>query len=219
MSAKAAGHMIESLPAVYRAVDESGDLAALLDVFEQLLFRGSDHPDIALEGIEAGLSRIPALFVPQAGEAVAQTPERFLPMLARSLSFTPHAHFPALALRRILAGIVPMYGHRGTREYLQQLLALCFADEIGAVHIDDRPRTGFAIGHSRLGIDTRLARDRHFWFVVRVQPLPPPPGSPPGPAPGPDLAERVRAVIEFAKPAHTGYELRLLDDAEDDHSG
>jgi len=203
------GRMFASLPAVFRAADQSGELADLLDVFEQLLFRGSDDPGITLQGIEPSLQAIPYLFAPLGASAAEQTPDRFVHWLARWLAFTPHQHFSALALRRILAGIVPLYGLRGTRGYLQQLLRLCFAEEVADVHIDDRPRVGFTIAQSHLGLDSRLARGRAFWFLVTVDVLPQPAGTHPEAHAGALLLERLHAVIEFAKPAHTGYELRL----------
>jgi phage tail-like protein len=204
------GRLFASLPAVYRAADQSGDLAELLDVFEQLLFRGSEDAGIALHGVEASLNAIPYLFAPLAASAAEQTPERFLHWLARWLAFTPHAHFSPPALRRILIGIVPMYGRRGTRHYLKQLLELCFEGEIGNVHVDDRPRVGFTIGHSRLGLDTRLARARAFCFQVRLEVLRQAHDARAASDADASLLERLHAVIEFAKPAHTRCELSLL---------
>jgi phage tail-like protein len=204
------GRLFASLPAVYRAADQSGDLAELLDVFEQLLFRGSEDAAIALHGVEASLNAIPYIFAPLGASAVEQTPERFLHWLARWLAFSPHAYFSPPALRRILIGIVPMYGRRGTRHFLKQLLELCFEGEIGKVHVDDRPRVGFTIGQSHLGLQTRLARARAFCFQVKVEVLQQAHDACTVADADVSLVERLHAVIEFSKPAHTGYELSLL---------
>lgn len=204
MDAEPGDRLFAALPAVYREGDASGDLGRLLGVLEALFFTGSRVEDAALPGIERQLPALPALFSPAEGDecegARWSTPEGFLHWLAAWLAFTPHALFDAEALRRISAGIVPLYGLRGTRDYLLRLLHLCFGPELAAVHLDDRPRVGFTIGRSMVGQDTRLARSRPFWFKVEVEL--------PDDAEPARLEHRLRAVIDFAKPAHTAYELQ-----------
>ncbi|MDM0047921.1 hypothetical protein [Variovorax sp. J22R115] len=203
--------MFASLPAVYEAADATGDLARLLGVFEALFFE-SEHGDparLTLPGIESGIHAIPALFAPIGSPTnlTLRTPDSFMHWMAAWLAFEPHALFTPEALRRIAAGIVPLYSWRGTRENLRRLIALCF-ESVHEVHIDDRPSTGFTVGQSLLGEDTRLAQGRAFFFKVDVH------TGPPAHAPGtPDDAaafeRQLRAVIDFAKPAHTAYELRV----------
>ena len=94
-----------------------------------------------------------------------------------------------------------MYGYRGTKRYLFRLLELCFEDEVVVVDVDDRPRVGFTVGQSSIGIDTRLAVHRPFFFRVVVE-LPEAPLAPARSPPALPVA-----VIDFAKPAHTAYEL------------
>lgn len=219
MTAEPGDRLFAALPAVFRAADATGDLARLLAAFETLLFDGEgdrdDQGGAPLPGLERTLLALPALFAPQGGLrhgcADRFTPEPFLPWLASWLGFTPHALFAPQALRRIAAGIVPLHGLRGTREHLEKLLALCFEGEHVAFAVDDRPRSGFTVGFSRVGEDTRLAATRPFWFRVHVEPGDAAAARWRGPD-GPDLRDemerRLRAVIDFAKPAHTTYELQ-----------
>jgi phage tail-like protein len=136
----------------------------------------------------------------------ARTPDRFLHWLATWLSFTPHALFPPETLRRIIGGIVPMYGFRGTRDYLVRLLELCLGDMAAHIHVDDRPSVGFTIGGSTVGVDTRLAVSRPFCFKVFIEGHERP-AEQVSSHEAEALQNRVRAVIDFAKPAHTIYEL------------
>jgi phage tail-like protein len=208
--ADSADRMFSSLPAAFRNRDETGDLARLLGVLEMFFFTGRTIDRHVLLGLEQYLDEIPALFSPL-GISLDQsrswrTPDRFLHWLASWLSFTPHALFSRERLRRIIAGIVPLYGLRGTRDYLVHLLNLCFGDEVGQIHVDDRPSVGFTVAQSRLGVDTRLAVTRPFCFTVVIE------GRDTQAEPmttheAQALQHRLRAVIDFAKPAHTTYEL------------
>lgn len=192
--------LLDQLPAIYRGSD---DLRGLLAAFEELLFTGHRDAHTELSGIENELQRVPALFAPLgvAGAGSARTPSRFLPWIASWLAFAPQRLFEPEQLRRVVAGIVPLYGRRGTRAYIEQLLKLCF-DEIAAVRVDERDLTGLCLGRSRTGIDSLLAAQRPFWFSVDVQVRA-------HAAPPARLEQRLRAVIDFAKPAHTLYELRM----------
>ena len=210
--ADAADRMFANLPAVFRNHDETGDLARLLGVLESYLLSGGTIDDCPLHGLEEYLEQIPTIFSPIGSDQYQlgsrHTPDQFVHWMATWLSFTPHELFSIDALRRILAGIVPFYGFRGTRDYLDRLLKLCFADDIATVHIDDRPTAGFTIGTSTLGVDTRLAVSRPFYFKVVIEC----PERLSGLAASHDsesLQRRLRAVVNFAKPAHTIYELEV----------
>ena len=210
--ADAAERMFANLPRVFRNRDETGDLTRLLGVLEAVLFTGTTLEERELPGLEQYIEEIPALFSPlgmqQNGSKVWRTPDRFLHWLAAWLSFTPHALFPDESLRRIVAGIVQLYGFRGTKDYLVRLLHLCFGQEVAHIHVDDRPHVGFTVGESQLGMDTRLAVSRPFCFKVAIE-------SGRTSSDPTDLHEsevlmrRLHSVIEFAKPAHTTYELQL----------
>lgn len=216
MAARAPTRLLDHLPAIYRSGDPGDDLPALLRVFEEFFFVGHRQAHIQVHGIERQLDAVPALFAPlgldddahgPSHDAERRTPERFVPWLATWLSFAPHHLFEPERLRHIVAGIVPLYGKRGTRAYLEELLKLCF-DEIAAVHVDEQAEAGLRIGSSTLGVDSLLAEERPFWFSVDIH------LSRDGMAPAAStgamrLEQRVRAIIDFAKPAHTAYELRV----------
>jgi phage tail-like protein len=217
----AADRMFGSLPAVFRNRDITGDLGHLLDVLGALFFTGSTYDDRTLPGLEQYLEQIPALFSPLGAAAdrpgTGLTPEPFLHWLATWVSFAPHALFSPEPLRRIIAGIVPLYGLRGTRNYLVQLLELCFGDEVALIDVNDRPQVGFTIGGSALGVDSRLAVSRPFYFKVAIG-LHEAPAEPSASERFRALQHRVRAVIDFAKPAHTTYELEWRTHPRSHHS-
>jgi phage tail-like protein len=198
-----ADRLFDLLPAMFRQQDSTDELKHLLHALGTYFLAG--NPDnTGRAGLEQYVERIPALFAPLGephdGTSNDRTPEQFLHWLAAWLSFSPHALFSHERLRHITAGIVPLYGFRGTKEYLQRLLELCFGDELASFNVDDRPRVGFTIGDSTVGIDTRLAIGRPFAFKVVVETR--------SASDGVDaLRQRLRAVIDFAKPAHTVYEL------------
>jgi phage tail-like protein len=207
--------MLAALPAVYTDRDEAsgGTLTRLLEVLGILFFDGENgsEPGVPrLPGLERQIRAIPGLFLPLAqtsgsGHAdPSQTPERFLHWLATWLAFAPHGYLEPPALRRVLANIVPLYGLRGTRKYLNDVLKLSFdewLDESGT-EIDDRPRTGFLIGTAYLGRDTRLVKSRPFFSIVALRLRP-------GVKLTSGIERRLRAVIDFAKPAHVSYDLRI----------
>jgi phage tail-like protein len=191
--------LLDHLPAIYRQHD--GELSALLAPFEALLFDGDAAPG-GLPGIGRELDDLPSLFVPLGtDEDARRTPERFLHWLAAWLQFAPHGLVAPDRLRHVVAGIVPLYARRGTRDYLATLLRLCF-DEVRTVEVTEHDG-GLYLGRARIGQDSVLASERPFWFRVTV-------GLRSHMAP--DSADaaiepRLRAVIDFAKPAHTAYEL------------
>lgn len=206
---EAGDRMFGNLPAVFRRSDGSGDAARLLDALEQFFFTSPDRKG-DWRGLGQLVEEIPALFRPlgagQGDTDTTGTPDRFLHWLAAWLAFTPHAQFSPERLRHILSGIIPMYGYRGTKGYLLHLLALCFEDELALVHVDDRPQAGFAIGEASLGVDTWLATGRPFFFRVVVE-VCEPPAARPSSGRLELLLSRMHAVIDFAKPAHTAYEI------------
>lgn len=212
-----ADRMFALLPEVFRTRDQHGELERLLTALEAFFFTG--HPDHGhgVTGLEPYIDAIPDLFAPlgvgREGSS-GRTPDAFLHWLAAWLSFTPHRLFAPDALRRIIAGIVPLYSFRGTRQYLERLLELCFGDEVALTQVDDRPQVGFTVGESRIGIDTRLAVTRPFCFKVIVSVH-----DTPTEHVLEALQYRLRAVIDFAKPAHTAYDLEWRTQPQADHSG
>src|SRR5262249_24952713 len=118
--------------------------------------------------------------------------------------------------RRLVGRIVPLYAWRGTRHYLTELLSF-YLPEDSDVQVDDRDFVGLIVGRSRMGVDTRVERDRLFWFKVMIR-MPNVPDAAENRVLGRnEWLERIRRVIELAKPAHTTYDLELLLlEAEDD---
>src|SRR5215831_119115 len=106
-----ARRMLDSLPAIYRTGDSTGDLQRLLGVFEEVLFR-NDGP--GTPGIEQQIEAIPSFFSPKGimpgfgiaeHSATKRAPDRFLPWLATWVAFTPYALFPPEQLRVIISSI------------------------------------------------------------------------------------------------------------------
>lgn len=208
--------LLDNLPAIYRASDSAGHLRRLLGIFEETLFHGDDQD---LIGIEQQIEMIPSLFSPQGNDGpapftIGKAPDRFLPWLATWVAFTPYALFTPEHLRIIISRIAPLYGRRGTRIYLEQLLKICF-DEISEVTIDDEPVQGLVIGQARIGEDTLLGGERPFWFRVAIDADRQNSGSKVTESHH-EFEQRVRAIIDFAKPGHTTYDLRLRFSSPDE---
>lgn len=201
--------LLDNLPAIYRASDSADNLRRLLSVFEEILFHsGGQEPP----GIEEQIEAIPGFFSPNGGEVpgwlrVEQAPDRFLPWLATWVAFTPHALFTPQHLRAIISSIAPLYGRRGTRAYLEQLLGICFP-EISKVTIDDEAVLGLVVGQARVGEDTLLGGERPFWFRIVIE-AKEHEFQPENGESGEGFEQRVREIIDFAKPAHTTYDLRM----------
>lgn len=202
--------MLDSLPAIYRARDSSGDLQHLLGVFEEILFYTGEAEGTL--GIEQVINAIPGLFSLLGDENTEQlsykkAPDAFLPWLATWVAFAPHALFKPSHLRTIISGIAPLYSKRGTREYLKQLLKLCF-EEISVVNIDDEPMQRFIVGRAKIGADTLFGDERPFWFRVDITANRQNLGSQATESEH-EFKQRIREIINFAKPGHTAYEVRV----------
>lgn len=135
------------------------------------------------------------------------TRDAFMPWLAaRWVSFAPFAHFEPARLRRIVAGIVPLYARRGTPAYLKALLRLCF-EEIADIDLQEHLSGGLRVGQARIGTTTQLGAVRPFTFGLGITLRPRAEGW--HEAALAPLGASLRAVIDFAKPAHTCCELHL----------
>ncbi|TAL25223.1 MAG: hypothetical protein EPO01_04120 [Aquabacterium sp.] len=203
--------LLDALPAVYRTPDGplggeagSAELQALLAAFETLLLGppGAAHP----VGYEQRIAALPALLAPQpAADGPAYDDAvraAFLPWLAaRWVAFAPWDRIAPHRLARVVAGIVPLYGRRGTRGHLVALLQLCF-DEITEVRVHEHDGGGLRVGQARLGSTSVLGGSRAFWFRVELVLSAPA-------AAWQALEPQVRAVIDFAKPAHVAYSLEI----------
>ncbi len=198
--------LLSHLPEIFQ---NSDDLRTVLSVFDHVLF-GPESKDSGILGLEQIIARIPGLFNPQPEQAVTEGFEtafsEFLPWLADWVSLEQAELLPEDSLRRVIAGIVPLYAVRGTKSYLQAVLALFFPQIQSAVC--DDPLPGLKVGESRVGMDTRLGGDIPFQFYVKLQL----PGTTGTTADSVDsrLMERIRSVIDSAKPAHTSYQLECV---------
>ncbi len=206
MMPSAPGPLLNHLPAIYHT---SEDLRTILSVFEAVLFgmgekgrteerrRRSINENLPLEDAIANIASLFDAF---------ETPKEFVPWLAQWVALT---HLDGLAeerRRQLLTEIVPLYATRGTKKYLERLLEF-FKPENATVSIQDQELQGFVVGTAKIGLDSRLEHDRSFWFQVEITVA----------APSGDPEERrewrtqweqrVRRIINLAKPAHTLYEL------------
>jgi phage tail-like protein len=199
--------LLRHLPEVYH---DSQDLRTLLTAFEEVLV-GTKNSDY--EGLEQIIANIPNLFDPHPGEALsksilARTPGNFLPWLAEWVALGQLQELPRTEeddkevveeqCRKLIARIVPLYAIRGTKRYLSEILRMFFPEL--EVEINDEELPSMKVGYSRIGKDTRLGGDIPFYFYVKllfstVE------------SDQPQLLERMHAVIDLAKPAHTAYQL------------
>lgn len=190
--------LLNYLPAIFQ---EDPFLGQFLLAFEKILLgrngdgvpfpeAGGGSPAQGLEEIIAGL---PAYFDPM------QTPEEFLPWLAGWTAFTLRAALPTDKQRQFIANIIQLYRWRGTRQNLQNLLAIFTT---GTPTISESPGEEFQVGvHSTVGQDIFLGGGPSHYFRVTIA--------------LPRMAESLRsrqlqiarALIELEKPAHTFYDL------------
>ena len=201
--------LLELLPAVY---NDSEELADLLAVFEAVLF-GLENIDTVPKKqqrsftalgrpLVENIAAIPSLF------DAYETPGEFLPWLTGWVALSNHEGLSEDAQRQLLADIVPLYAQRGTCAYMKTLLAY-FIPEGAIIKINDQEIRQFIIGQAIVASTTRFEQENPFWFKVDITlfvPL--------------DemetmnnkifLEERIRRVIDLAKPAHTLYELKLM---------
>lgn len=161
-TAASAQRLLSHLPAIYR---EDELIGRLLRGFEDLLV----DLEQKIEGIDTFLD--PVL-----------TREDFLPWLSTWAAFTLRAHLTPTELRDFLSRVIPLYRRRGTRQNLQDLLAV-FTKGVPTIEESD-------------------ARPNHFRVTVRL-----PNGSPETHLRQGAIA---RALIEMEKPAHTSYEMELV---------
>jgi phage tail-like protein len=201
--------LLRHLPEVYH---DSQDLRRLLTAFEEVLL-GTKNSDY--EGLEQIIANIPNLFDPDPGvvpskSILARTPGNFLPWLAEWVALGQFQEFPRAdeadeeveeQCRRFIARIVPLYAIRGTKSYLNEILAMFFPEI--QVEINDEALPTMKVGYSRIGKDTRLGGDIPFYFYVKLV-------FQAQESEQPQLLERIRSVIDLAKPAHTMYQVECV---------
>jgi hypothetical protein len=204
-----AHRLLAALPAIYREADAragGGELRHLLAAFEALLLGPLDAA--RPEGLEQRISALPGLLAPLETTGFdSATRTTFLPWLSSQwVAFTPFAHLEPTRLARVVAGIVPMYGRRGTAGYLVSLLRLCF-EEFDDIAVQEHLGGGIRVGSAEIGRTTLLGERRPFCFGLGLRLCERDGGWPPHTLAA--LEHEVRAVVDFAKPAHTTCDLRL----------
>jgi len=198
--------LLRHLPVVYH---DSEDLRTLLTAFEEVLL-GTQNSDY--EGLEQIIANIPNLFDPDpevvlTKSILARTPGNFLPWLAEWVALGQLQELPRTEeedeevekqCRKLIARIVPLYAIRGTKNYLKEILDMFFPEI--QVEITDEALPSMKVGYSYIGMDTRLGGDIPFYFYVKLL-------FPTKESERPQLLERMRSVIDLAKPAHAMYQL------------
>jgi phage tail-like protein len=148
--------------------------------------------------MEETIANLAVLFDPQ------QTREDFLPWLAAWTAFTLRADLNVVQQRDFIANIVQRYQRRGTKQNLQELLAIF---NVGTPTIIEAG-TEFQIGvHSTIGQDIYLGGGPPHYFHVTISLSQEFQGKPEALERQRDIA---RALIELEKPAHTFYDLAVI---------
>jgi phage tail-like protein len=202
--------MLTHLPAIYQDHDPDKPFPFLqfLEAFERLLLGREDSSasaaqrggkqnakHVAVESIGRKISQLYTLFDP------SETPEKFLSWLGSWAALSIHANLSVTKQRKLLANIIRLYGIRGTRTYMEELLALC-VDAGTSVSEEEMPPMQIGV-HSTVGSDMRLGGGAPHFFRVTMA--------------ASDLsAQEVQMqrqiafeVIELSKPAHTVYEFEV----------
>ncbi len=198
------GKLLAHLPAIYQ---DCKDLAKLLEIFEGLLLgpgktdaegEGSGGVGTGEKALAERIASVPLIFDP------LKTPNEFVPWLSRWVALSG-VDGPSLEQeRKLLSRIVPLYAKRGTREYMEKLLDF-YTPEGSVIGIVEEGPAGFRIGEAAVGITTQFGGDRPYWFAVHVRVA----SHEKSRVSSEKLEQRIRRVIDLAKPAHTLYELNL----------
>lgn len=160
---QSAQRLLSYLPAIYR---DEPFIGRYLWAFEQVLV-----------GLEGRIDALSQQFDP------LEAHEDFLPWLSSWVAFTLRADLDDSRRRMFLANAVSLYRRRGTKENLQQLLAIFTYGAVSTITEDPQ-------------------RPHYFHVTMRL----------PWDTPEEQLRQSAiaHALIDLAKPAHTYYELELL---------
>ena len=202
---------LEYLPAVYQEgadPDQSAFLSDYLLAFEQVLTGVGNASDPGLEEYLDGISGpsgpvmggLERYFTPIAASELLQTDSEFLPWLAGWVALVLRQDATEAQQRRVIANAVPVfYRLRGTAEGIRQVLA---AYDIGVEIDEDLERMQIGV-NSTIGVDTRIDGGAPNEFRVNAY-LPVA-----DPTQRVALAQRITAIVDLEKPAHTFYELTI----------
>lgn len=200
-------HLMEYLPAIYQEADPAHPeefLGQFLLAFETLLLGwrpedgrptlGEDDGSVTgSDGLGDEIANLHTIFDPW------KTPQEFLPWLAGWAALSLRSDMSPERKRKLIAHIIPLYRIRGTRRYLEELLAL-YLDLL--VLVSDTELPSFQVDrHSTVGSDTYLGGGAPCFFTVTLI-------APRQNASAVESQSKLaREVIEMGKPAHTDYEL------------
>lgn len=188
--------LLARLPAIYHA---SRDLNLLLSAFEDVLLGPAADAPPSGAGLEQKIAGIARILDPD------DAPTQFLPWLAQCLALAFAEGLDERTQRELIRNIVPLYTKRGTKAYVEALLEYFTPSDVAA-GVDESSSTGLRLGQegsAALGVSARLGKETPFRFRVIVTEQEPTRGSDERDA----LAERIRSVVEFAKPAHTSFDI------------
>lgn len=184
--------LLRRLPAIY--TEERSPLSYLASYEDRPFFerylRGFDDVVEPMQAMLAGLARC---FDPD------EAPADLLPWLSTWVSLALDENWSQLKRRRLIKETVELYRWRGTRRGLARYLELY----TGIVpEISDKPFLGMRLGQdARLGRTTTLGDVPPHTFVLTLTVS----------APGQVNAQVVHEIIQANKPAHTAYELRIVE--------
>lgn len=188
----AASSLLDYLPPVF---SEDPFLGRFLLAFESILLkRLADEEAQPGKGLEETIAGIHNYFDAQ------NTPEEFLEWLSNWVVFSLRADWKPEQKRDFLAQAINLYGKRGTKEYLEQVIRIYSKS---TPEIIETPDALFMVGRAKVGADTWISDAKPYHFTLKVT------------IPETTLTEIVRqeeivrALAEAHKPAHATYELDL----------
>ncbi|MGK7884136.1 MAG: phage tail protein [Crocosphaera sp.] len=227
--------LLDYLPEIY---GQDAFLGQFLLAFEKILLGDknditivdSEGKEKTIVGLEQKIANLPSYFDPKA------TPADFLPWLASWTALSLRADLDELQQRDFIANIVPRYRKRGTKENVQELLKIFIK---GTPTITETSNVEFQIGKVQLYSEKEVyykyqlkeeeLKDKNYqekykedlsvvangprlgggiphFFTVEIAILK-----------GLPTEQRVRqgsiarAIIDQEKPAHTDYELKIIE--------
>lgn len=200
---------LANLPAIFQEDAQGDTLRRFLSAFEQVLLGQESEPKhhgartaksyfdvLSGKGLGEKIARLHRLFDPR------ETPERFLPWLASWAALSVRANLGVTKQRKLIANIIPLYAIRGTRAYMERLLALC-VDAGTSVSEDEIPPMQLGV-HSTLGEDTYIGGGPPHFFRVTMA------AAEMGALEVQAQRQIAYEVIELAKPAHTVYDFVVI---------
>jgi phage tail-like protein len=196
--------LFRALPAVFSRPDwamppeaadtGSGYVAALLDAFSGMFL--AKEPQASLPSLTQRILSLPAVPDP-----AGKSPE-FLDWLGAWVALSTRIGLPHLKKRKLIANAIRLYGIRGTKRYLEEMLGYYLS--CGAT-VDEPDLPSVQIGRSStVGRDCYIGGSpAHFFRVTLLA------GASARDEEFAHLLLQARAVIDLSKPAHTWYELRI----------